>query len=88
MSLAAAITGLRVDWIAGWAGKDVLEKALPADSADQSILEGNKGSWRAHMDALRVCVFFHGRLTAARRGLVVANLTEVVGLSNKILPMP
>ena len=88
MSLAAAVTALRVDWIAGWAGKDVLEKALPADSAGQSILEGNKGSWRAHMDALRTCVFFSwARSPRTARG-VVANLIATAESLSRILPMP
>lgn len=53
MTLAASLTGLDVDWIEGWSGHDVHEKALPPDSWGRPMAYDNRGSWRAHMDALR-----------------------------------
>ncbi|VBB79661.1 Putative Glycosyltransferase Family 25 [Podospora comata] len=53
MTLAAALTRLDVKWIDGIDGKDVPERVLPGDSWDKKISKGNKGSWRAHMNALQ-----------------------------------
>ncbi len=53
MTIAAAISGIDVSWIDGVAGSDVSDKVLPGDSYDKSISRGNKGSWRAHMNALQ-----------------------------------
>ncbi|KAH8887873.1 hypothetical protein GQ53DRAFT_725607 [Thozetella sp. PMI_491] len=72
MTLAAALTGLQVGWINGRDGKDLDDRVLPADSRNRSILVGNKGSWRAHMDALQMhvsndlcCLVIHENLTSA-----------------------
>jgi len=56
MTLAAALTGIDVTWVDGVAGKDVPDKVMPGDSFDKGITLGNKGSWRAHMNALRLVV--------------------------------
>jgi len=53
LTLAAALTNIAVTWVDGVAGKDVLDKVMPGDSVDKAISRGNKGSWRAHMDALQ-----------------------------------
>jgi len=53
MTLAGAVTGIKFDWIDGVSGDQVSDKALPPDSLDINISKGNKGSWRAHMTALR-----------------------------------
>lgn len=53
MALAGALTGIKFDWIDGVSGDDVPDDVLPADSQDKHISKGNKGSWRAHMNALR-----------------------------------
>ncbi|KAL1859823.1 hypothetical protein VTK73DRAFT_7443 [Phialemonium thermophilum] len=53
MALAGAVTNLTFDWVAGVSGDDVPERVLPADSEGKQISTGNKGSWRAHMNALR-----------------------------------
>ncbi len=53
MAIAAALTGLSFTYVDGVRGQDVMERTLPADSADKNISPGNKGSWRAHMNALR-----------------------------------
>ena len=52
MSLSAAVSNLQLDWIDGVSGDDILEKALsPRDHKFISL--GNKGSRRAHMNALK-----------------------------------
>lgn len=56
MTLATAVSGIDVEWIDGVAGKDVPDRVMPVDSLDKSISKGNKGSWRAHMDALQLWV--------------------------------
>lgn len=53
MTLAAALSRIKIAWIDGVAGHDVLDKVVPGDSFDKKISTGNKGSWRAHMDALQ-----------------------------------
>ncbi|KAK0616344.1 hypothetical protein B0T14DRAFT_604658 [Immersiella caudata] len=53
MTLAAALSEIGVTWIDGVAGKDVPDKVMPGDSVDKGIASGNKGSWRAHMNALQ-----------------------------------
>lgn len=53
MTLAAALSRIKITWIDGVAGHDVLDKVVPGDSFDKKISAGNKGSWRAHMDALQ-----------------------------------
>lgn len=53
MALAGALTGVKFDWIDGVLGDDVPDEVLPADGRDRHISKGNKGSWRAHMNALR-----------------------------------
>ena len=56
MTLAGALTGLDLDWIDGVAGDQIDDKAFPEDSSGKNISKGNRGSWRAHMNALRRCV--------------------------------
>jgi len=51
MALAAAVSDLRLDWIDGVKGADVLDKTLPLGKSKQPS-EGSKGSWRAHMNAV------------------------------------
>ncbi|KAK0701557.1 hypothetical protein B0T21DRAFT_300364 [Apiosordaria backusii] len=53
MTLVAALSKLDVTWIDGIDGKDVPDRVLPGDSWDKKISKGNKGSWRAHMNALQ-----------------------------------
>ncbi|KAK1753970.1 family 25 putative glycosyltransferase [Echria macrotheca] len=56
LTLAAAVSGIQVEWIMGVAGKDVSDRVVPGDSLDRNISRGNRGSWRAHMDALQQIV--------------------------------
>ncbi|KAK0615574.1 hypothetical protein B0T17DRAFT_592351 [Bombardia bombarda] len=56
MTLAAALCEMRVTYIDGVSGDNILNKVLPADSFDKHISKGNKGSWRAHMNALKAVI--------------------------------
>ena len=53
MTLAGGLTGLDFSWIDGIAGDQIEEKVFPEDTLGKNISKGNKGSWRAHMNALR-----------------------------------
>ncbi|KAK3381232.1 hypothetical protein B0H63DRAFT_475134 [Podospora didyma] len=53
MTLASALSGIDVTWVDGVSGAKISDKVLPGDSWDKTISRGNKGSWRAHMNALR-----------------------------------
>jgi len=56
LSLAAALTDIRLDWIDGMRGDDVLEKVLPPGEYRDKNGGANKGSWRAHMNAILTVV--------------------------------
>jgi len=51
MSLAAALTGLDIEFIAGVTEVD--PKVLPSGGADSGRSAGEIGAWRAHMNALQ-----------------------------------
>lgn len=46
------MTGIKGSFVDGVAGKDVLDKVLPPGDANAFSL-GNRGSWRAHLNALQ-----------------------------------
>lgn len=46
MTLAAALTNLQITWA----------KGIPGEDWEKSILRGNKGSWRAHMNVLNTII--------------------------------
>lgn len=50
MSIMAATTGLHFDYLPGVSGEDVPDKAMPPGPGGAG---GVRGSWRAHMNALR-----------------------------------
>ncbi|KAF2020548.1 glycosyltransferase family 25 protein [Aaosphaeria arxii CBS 175.79] len=52
ISLAASYSGISLDWIDGVRAEDILLKAYPPGN-HQDMSEGNRGSWRAHMNAIR-----------------------------------
>lgn len=52
MSLAAAFSGLQVEYIDGVSGVD--NKTLPPGGVERGIDEGSLFAWRAHMNALRL----------------------------------
>lgn len=54
--LTSIINDIKVEWINGVEGKDVLEKALPPPAKMDDISAGNIGSWRAHLNALHESV--------------------------------
>ncbi|KAK3401484.1 hypothetical protein B0T20DRAFT_458697 [Sordaria brevicollis] len=56
MTLAAALTNLQITWAKGIRGSDVPDKVIPGEDWEKSILRGNKGSWRAHMNVLNTIV--------------------------------
>ncbi|KAK5949975.1 hypothetical protein OHC33_008936 [Knufia fluminis] len=49
--LAAAVSGIELDFVDGVLGKDVADKVLPPSHVDD-LNAGTKGAWRAHMNAL------------------------------------
>ena len=52
MSLAAAFTGLKVDYVDGVAEVD--ERTLPPGGMEAQLNTGNLRSWRAHLNAIRM----------------------------------
>ena len=54
ISLAAAVSGMEVDFIEGVGGDSVPEAALPPEGSSESVKlsKGIKGSWRSHMNTL------------------------------------
>ena len=69
MSLAAAFTGLQIDYIDGVT--DVDERTLPPGGKDLNLNVGSLRAWRAHLNVIRRLVFslipwapFHTRLFA------------------------
>jgi hypothetical protein len=52
MSLAAALTDLRIEYVDGITKVD--EKLLPPGGSDLKLEQGNLGSWRAHMNVARM----------------------------------
>ena len=51
MSLAAALSGLQVEYVDGVT--DVPKKTLPPGGTDESVKERVIPAWRAHMNAVR-----------------------------------
>ncbi|KAH7135821.1 glycosyltransferase family 25 protein [Dendryphion nanum] len=52
LALAASYSGISLDWIDGIQADDIAEKAYPPGK-HRELSKGNRGSWRAHMNALR-----------------------------------
>jgi hypothetical protein len=46
------LSDIKLDWIDGVSGDDVHEAALPPGDRI-NLSSGGKGSWRAHMNAIR-----------------------------------
>lgn len=53
LELMGDVTGLRISWVDGVKGEQVPDKALPYGMNRSILGEGNVGSWRAHMNAIR-----------------------------------
>lgn len=60
ISLAASHSGMSVNFVDGVDAEKIHEKAYPPGRAERGLSKGLKGSWRAHMNALREYVgVFH-----------------------------
>jgi hypothetical protein len=49
--LSSALTGIKGTFVDGVDGVDVSDKALPPNHGEYVLSGGNKGSWRAHLNA-------------------------------------
>lgn len=56
LALMSSMTDLKLDYIEGKPGSEVLDKALPPPASHTSQRSGNIGSWRSHLDAVRAVV--------------------------------
>ncbi|CAK4034511.1 glycosyltransferase family 25 [Lecanosticta acicola] len=54
ISLAAALTGLKIDFVDGVTDWD--ERILPPGATEANLGKGNTGAWRAHMNVARTTV--------------------------------
>lgn len=59
LTLAAAATGMRIEFIDGMHGEDVIDKALPPNNQEHraGLNEGTIGAWRSHANLLQKWVF-------------------------------
>jgi len=67
MTLMATVTGIKLTFVDGVRGADVLEKALPPGQRNKNIQSmGAIGSWRAHMNVLQrlICPVRHAMFNA------------------------
>ncbi|KAJ1331934.1 glycosyl transferase family 25 [Microdochium nivale] len=67
ITLSAALSGFRVEFIDGLVGKDVSDKAIPSGQGQQRLPDASVGSWRGHMNAIAEIV---------RRNLTTALILE------------
>lgn len=51
--LASVQSGIRLEWVDGVNGSSIDDRAFPQGNHRQ-LPKGNLGSWRAHMDAMRM----------------------------------
>jgi hypothetical protein len=51
--LSSALTGIKGTFVDGVDGRDVSDKALPPNHGEYVLSGGNKGSWRAHLNAIQ-----------------------------------
>ncbi|MCJ1369198.1 hypothetical protein MMC20_000407 [Loxospora ochrophaea] len=56
ISLAASLTGIELNFVSGVNGSTVPTKALPKGQESRKMSDRTIGSWRAHMDAIRLIV--------------------------------
>lgn len=60
MVLASSLTGFDVEWVDGVRGESIPDKAVPFGVNRVKLMEGNLGSWRGHMNAIRrYCALEH-----------------------------
>jgi hypothetical protein len=53
LTLSAVVSDIDINWIDGVHGEAVLKKVIPEGGAADSLSIGNRGSWRAHLNAVR-----------------------------------
>lgn len=51
--LSSALTGIKGTFVDGVDGKKVSDKALPPNYGEYVMGDGNRGSWRAHLNAIQ-----------------------------------
>ncbi|RYP44662.1 hypothetical protein DL768_008896 [Monosporascus sp. mg162] len=56
LSLMASITGFKLTWIDGVRGSSIPDKALPFGWDRKVMPDANLGSWRSHINAIRLIV--------------------------------
>ncbi|RAO69507.1 uncharacterized protein BHQ10_005519 [Talaromyces amestolkiae] len=56
LALMSSMTDLKLDYIEGVLGSDVMDRALPPPASHTSQRSGNIGSWRSHLNAIRAIV--------------------------------
>jgi len=54
LALTSSLTGFKITWIDGIRGESVVDKALPYGVDRVKLWENNVGSWRGHMNAVRM----------------------------------
>ncbi|KXJ95091.1 hypothetical protein Micbo1qcDRAFT_156899 [Microdochium bolleyi] len=67
ITLSAALSGFRVEFVDGLLGKDVTDKAIPSGKGQHRLPDASVGSWRGHMNAISEIV---------RRNLTTALIIE------------
>jgi hypothetical protein len=53
MSLSAAISNIKLEFVEGVTGESINEKAYPPPEENRKLSAGIRGSWRTHMNALQ-----------------------------------
>lgn len=54
MSLSAAVSNIKVTFVDGVTGNSIKQSAYPPPDENRKLLEGIRGSWRTHMNALQM----------------------------------
>lgn len=55
MSLSAAISNTKLEFVEGVTGESIKNKAYPPPEENRKLSAGIRGSWRTHMNALQKC---------------------------------
>jgi hypothetical protein len=53
MSLSAAISNIKLEYVEGVTGDSIKQSAYPPPEENIKLLAGIRGSWRTHMNALQ-----------------------------------
>jgi hypothetical protein len=53
MSLSAAVSNVKIEFVEGVTGESINEKAYPPPEENRKHSAGIRGSWRTHMNALQ-----------------------------------